>query len=247
MRCQQQGVSTCYCTCNLSPSRDGAGVVGMEETGCPGNADRADRRVVLQTLVWEWKFDQLHQGDVILMSVGVVPLFESVGDSDIIESWLVPLWFHCLHGYRFAAVMLCNIYFDNEGLVPNICCDKCCKSPFCHTRQTQTGMSLFPFVLWVMRSEQYVIHYFKRNTASNFSVCWRHFTLLIWCSHSLMYLIYLEFDSFAIYKNWQKSILTPHSFTTSRAAPPSLPLTVDPNDIFCCWIEIQLRFSLSSA
>lgn len=63
-------------------------MVGMEEPGCPGNADRTDRRVVRQTLVWEWKFAQLHQGDVILMGVGIVPLFESVGDSDIIEAWL---------------------------------------------------------------------------------------------------------------------------------------------------------------
>ncbi len=80
LRCHQQGVSAlaCCCTSILSPSRDGAGVVGMEEPGCPGNADRADRRVVRQTFICEWKFAKLHQGDVILMGVGVVPLFESV-------------------------------------------------------------------------------------------------------------------------------------------------------------------------
>lgn len=63
----------------------------MEEPGCPEKEHRADCKFVHQTLLIEWKLFQLHQGDVILIGVGVVPLFESVGDLDIIEGWLVPV------------------------------------------------------------------------------------------------------------------------------------------------------------
>lgn len=46
----------------------------MEEHGGPGDAKRADHRVVSITLVGEWELLQLHQGDVILTGRGVVPL-----------------------------------------------------------------------------------------------------------------------------------------------------------------------------
>lgn len=58
----------------MSPSGDGAGVVGMEEHAGPGDAQRADRRVVSHTLVRKRKLPQLQQGDVILTGGGVVPL-----------------------------------------------------------------------------------------------------------------------------------------------------------------------------
>ncbi len=75
--------SSC-CTWISSPSRDGAGVVGMEEPGGPGNTDGAYSRVAQQTLVWEGKFHHLHQSDVILMCKWVKPRFESVCDLDFI-------------------------------------------------------------------------------------------------------------------------------------------------------------------
>lgn len=46
----------------------------MEEHVGPGDAQRADRRVVSHTLVRKRKLPQLQQGDVILTGGGVVPL-----------------------------------------------------------------------------------------------------------------------------------------------------------------------------
>ena len=80
-------------TSAASPSRDAAGVVGMEESGGPGNADRADGRIVLQTLLWVRKFHQLHQGDVILTVTVVEPLFGREGDWDFVDAALFWCYF----------------------------------------------------------------------------------------------------------------------------------------------------------
>lgn len=93
-------------TSAASPPRDAAGVVGMEESGGPGNADRADGRIVRQTFLWVWRFHQLHQGDVILTIAVVEPLFGREGDWDFIDDALFRCYFI---GYMVTGLDYCPV------------------------------------------------------------------------------------------------------------------------------------------
>lgn len=105
-------------TSAASPSRDAAGVVRMEKSGGPGNADRADGRIVRQTFLWVWMFHQLHQGDVILTVAVVEPLFGREGDWDFIDNALFRCYFiGWLHGNRFK-LLPCSVHTEGERGLP---------------------------------------------------------------------------------------------------------------------------------
>ncbi len=56
-----------------SPSRDAAGMIGLEEVRSPRHTDCSHSRIVLKTFFLRGKLLQLHQSDVVLIAAGIVP------------------------------------------------------------------------------------------------------------------------------------------------------------------------------